>query len=225
MLEFFEKVVFERKVRKVVDPNTGYSGQIGIAAAGAGLRKGRKSAQNKGQGTTASVANPTVVPTESGPLQLDESIEAVGNEDEAVGNDDEASNRSCTRNSNGYSGDTCDNETAGSEDEAEDLSVEEQSSTDATAESLISSITEKNNVLQDGEKDAYGNTIIYVPVGFEAVDMARKALIFLWKEQCSRLAPLPSLEPNPRKDIPLMKAIDDYEVKLVYDSVNQSDHR
>ena len=55
--------------------------------------------------------------------------------------------------------------------------------------------------------------------------MARKALIFLWKEQCSRLAPLPSLQPNPRKDIPLMKAIDDYEVKLVYDSVNQSDHR
>jgi len=66
----------------------------------------------------------------------------------------------------------------------------------------------------------YGNTIIYVPVGFEAVDMARKALIFLWKEQCSRLALLPSLEPNPRKDIPLMKAIEDYEVKLVYDSVN-----
>ncbi|KAG0008207.1 hypothetical protein BGZ81_004236, partial [Podila clonocystis] len=65
--------------------------------------------------------------------------------------------------------------------------------------------------LQDGEKDAYGNTIIYVPVGFEAVDMAHKALIFLWKEQCSRLMHLPSHEPNPHKDIPLMKAIDDYE--------------
>jgi len=63
-----------------------------------------------------------------------------------------------------------------------------------------------------------------VPAGFEAVDMARKAFIFLWKRQSSRLAPL-SLEPNPRKDIPLMKAIEDYEVKLVYDSVNQSDSR
>lgn len=93
---------------------------------------------------TASVANPTVAPTESGPSQLDESTEAIGNEDKVIGND-EASNRSCARNSNEYSGNTCDNETAGSEDKAEDLSVEEQSSTDATAELLISSITEKNN--------------------------------------------------------------------------------
>lgn len=62
-------------------------------------------------------------------------------------------------------------------------------------------------------------------MGFEAVDMARKALIYLWKEQCSRLAPLPSMEPNPRKDIPLMRAIDGYEVKLVYDSATQSDIR
>lgn len=150
MLEFFEKIVFERKVRKVVDPNAGYSGQIGIAAPGAGLRKVRKSARNKGPGTTASTAASApaaismVVPTESGPLQLAASIEAVGNEDGAVHNDDEASTSNNSRNSNEYSGDTCDNEAAGSEDETEDVSLEEQSSTDATAESLISSITEKN---------------------------------------------------------------------------------
>ncbi|KAG0009855.1 hypothetical protein BGZ81_003118, partial [Podila clonocystis] len=144
MLEFFEKVVFERKVRKVLDPNTGYSGQIGIAATGAGLWKGCKSVQNKGQGMTASVANPTVAPTESEP-QLGQCIEAAGNEGEAVGIEDEARNKSYARNSIGYSDDTCNNEIAGSEDKAEDLSVEEQSSTDATAELLISSITEKNN--------------------------------------------------------------------------------
>ncbi|GJJ67805.1 hypothetical protein EMPS_00151 [Entomortierella parvispora] len=203
MLKFFEKVVFERKVRKVVNPNAGYSGQIGIAAPGAGLREGRKAARNKELDTRASntmsspMATSADVPAQSGPLPLDVSTEVAINEEEAVDRENVNISRS--------------EDEPGSEAEAEDLSVEEQSSTDAVAESLISSITDKNK----GEKDAYGNTIILVPVGHEAVDMARKALIFLWKEQCSRLAPLPSIEPNPRKDIPLMRAIEDYEVKLV----------
>lgn len=56
MIEIFDRVVFERKVRKVVGPNAGYSGQIGIAVSGAGLEKGRKSARNKGPKPTASTA-------------------------------------------------------------------------------------------------------------------------------------------------------------------------
>jgi len=157
MLEFFQTVVFERKVRKVVDPNAGYSGQIGIAAPGAGLRKGRKKASpNKGPGATESTEASVLVdnsmvqpteptePTESTLLHFDASAEVIGNEDEGVGSDDEASNSNDASNNNEYSGDTCNNEAAGSEDEAEDLSAEEQRTTDATAESLISSITEKN---------------------------------------------------------------------------------
>ena len=154
MLEFFQKVVFERKVRKVVDPNAGYSGQIGIAAPGAGLRKGRKKASpNKEPGATESTKASVLVdnsmvqptePTESTLLHFDASAEVIGNEDEGVGSDDEASNSNDASNNNEYSGDTCNNEAAGSEDETEDLSAEEQRTTDATAESLISSITEKN---------------------------------------------------------------------------------
>lgn len=80
-------------------------------------------------------------------------------------------------------------------------------------------------VFESGTKDAHGNTIIWVPIGFEAVDMARKALIFLWKRQKSYEALLPSEEPHPRKDLPLMKAIEEYEIKLVFDSASSSDIR
>lgn len=78
-------------------------------------------------------------------------------------------------------------------------------------------------VFKSGTKDAYGNTIIWVPIGFEAVNMACKALIFLWRRQSSWEALLPNEEPHPWKDIPLMKAIEEYEIKLVFDSATSSD--
>ncbi|GJJ77594.1 hypothetical protein EMPS_09953 [Entomortierella parvispora] len=79
MPEFFEKVAFERTVQKVVDPNAEYSGQIGIAAPGEGLRKGHKAARNKELDTRAStttsspMATSADVPAQSGPIPLDAS--------------------------------------------------------------------------------------------------------------------------------------------------------
>ena len=75
-------------------------------------------------------------------------------------------------------------------------------------------------VSRTGKRGAHDNAVIWAPIGLEAVDMARKALVFLWKRQASGEALLPSEEPHPRKDLALMKAIEEYEIKLVFDSAN-----
>ncbi|KAF9350897.1 hypothetical protein BGX34_000920 [Mortierella sp. NVP85] len=56
-----------------------------------------------------------------------------------------------------------------------------------------------------------------IPVAAETVADIRKALVYLWRHQGSWTAPNPS--PSPRKDLPLREAIDEYEVRLVYDNV------
>lgn len=147
MLEFFEKVVFERKVRKVVDPNAGYSGQIGIAAPGSALRKGKGRKKNPKSDVSIAITTEQVESTLS---QLDSDIEAIGSGNEKENendndNENENENENDNKNENRISnGNNNDDDAPGSEDDAGDLSLEEQHSADATAELLISSITEKN---------------------------------------------------------------------------------
>ena len=129
MLEFFEKVVFERKVRKIVDPNAGYSGQIGIAAPGSALRKG------KGRKKTLKISASFDRTSDCDNVVHDVELVTSDNENE-IENENVAHNDKQDDNNDG--------DGPGSEDDTEDLSVEEQHSMDATAESLISSITEKN---------------------------------------------------------------------------------
>ncbi|KAF9272815.1 hypothetical protein BGZ74_005061 [Mortierella antarctica] len=212
MLEFFQQVVFFRKVRNTVDPDAGYSGQVSLlsplsnTALAAAVTTATPTTATTTATTTIAVATATTAPIAQ--------VHDPGTAEDPEDPDEEAQDPEL-------------DEGAGSEDEAKELSDTQQQEADELDQSIestfITSITKKNDVFESGSKDAYGNTIILVPVGFNAVDMACKALIFLWKAQSSQLALLPSTEPHPQKDIPLMKAIEEYEIKLVFDLASASD--
>ncbi|KAG0006923.1 40S ribosomal protein S22 [Modicella reniformis] len=103
-----------------------------------------------------------------------------------------------------------------SDDDAISEEVENQAKELMT--NCVTTTGEKSRVIGDASVDQFGRKMVYVPVTPETVGSARKALVYLWKEQRSRIALEPNPALNPRYDIPLKTGIDDYEVRLVYDN-------
>lgn len=109
-----------------MNPNAGYSGQIGVAAPGAGLRKGGNKKATSKKKQKALEAEPTTEAEST--TEAEPTTEAEAMTDSMTPLPDPNTNE----------------QAADSEGEAEDLSEEEQRESDAVAESLIFSITEKN---------------------------------------------------------------------------------
>lgn len=80
-------------------------------------------------------------------------------------------------------------------------------------------------VIQNAQIDELGRRVIDVPASKETVEHARKALIYLWKEQRSIKARYPNPASNPRLDAILKQAFTEYGTRLVYDSATPGEIR
>ncbi|KAF9178734.1 hypothetical protein BGZ51_007530 [Haplosporangium sp. Z 767] len=146
MLEFVTTVVFTRKVKHFVNPDTGYSG--------------------------------------------DQGSDDEGNSDDEAAIEGEGFSETCRK-------------------EAESL-------IDELETNFITTVTGKTQVIQNAQTDELGRKIIWTPVSYETTENP-KALVYLWKHQNAWTAPYSNPAPNPRKDIKLREAFENYGVSLVYD--------
>ncbi|KAG0369126.1 hypothetical protein BGZ54_000240 [Gamsiella multidivaricata] len=110
----------------------------------------------------------------------------------------------------------------GSEDEGEDgVSEEDIQHAEHIAKELaspkfITTVEGRGKVLEHAELDKYGRKVIDIPVGIETMESARKAPIYLRKQQSAHTARCPNPVSNPRYDVPLRDAITEYECSPVY---------
>ncbi|KAF9895953.1 hypothetical protein BX616_008472, partial [Lobosporangium transversale] len=218
MLKFFEEVVFKRTVKKYIDSNAGFSGVVGKASSQAArsVLEGKLTRENKRKPkawkaeTEESIFQDVVHELEQNYSQRNsqpyETPAFEGFEEASQGDKDDA----------------------GSEDEEQNHSqpAEEEALMSAEPQALmVSSIAERAKILSHPQTDETGRRFIYAPISIETVDCARKALIYLYKEQASSKVDWPNPAPHPRKDIPLKEAIEEYEGKLVYDTSFQGSTR
>jgi hypothetical protein len=71
-------------------------------------------------------------------------------------------------------------------------------------------------VFSEAMADSQNASVVYVPLAMGSVLNIRKALQYLWRRQSASATTYPNPAPNPRKDIALNDAIENYGVALVY---------
>lgn len=132
VLEFFRQIVFDRKVRKIVDPNAGYSGQVGL------LARLSSSATVPSSSAESVPSIPTTVATTATIVSAAQASDADLEQD--LGDLEESDEtQDCNLE-----------DEAGSEDEAEDLTDAQQEEVasqlvQSLESTYITNVTEKNN--------------------------------------------------------------------------------
>ncbi|KAF9939591.1 hypothetical protein BGZ65_010101 [Modicella reniformis] len=199
MLEFFQAVNFTRRVKKYIHPGTRFNGVIGIQPnpSSSDSRLDQDVDWNVSPGT------------DSVDRQINEALNTTREASSTISISVQKVPCDSTR--------------------APDDGSDSDSDDDAISEAVVNQAKElmtnyvTSPVTEDAPIDKYGRKTVYVPVAPETVGCARKALIYLWKEQRSRIALEPNPASNPRFDIPLKTAIDDYELKAkrTYDATSR----
>ncbi|KAG0339721.1 hypothetical protein BG005_003410, partial [Podila minutissima] len=68
--------------------------------------------------------------------------------------------------------------------------------------------------------NTFVDNVVHVPLSAGTVLNIRKALQYLWKHQSAPTTAYPNPAPNPKNDIPLNEAINNYGVALVYGKIS-----
>ncbi|KAF9919090.1 hypothetical protein BX616_001825 [Lobosporangium transversale] len=210
MLKFFEEVAFKRTVKKYIDPNAGFSDAVGKAPSQAA-----KSVL-QGKLTRESMRKPKAWKAETEESTFQDVVHEL--EQNHSQHDSQPYGTLVFEEVEEAFQD--DKDDAGSEDEEHNHSQppEEEALMSAEPQALmVFSIAERTQdkssvtILPHLQTDETGRKFIYAPISIETVDCARKALIYLFREQASLKVEWPNPAPHPRKNIPLKEAIEECE--------------
>ncbi|KAF9432538.1 hypothetical protein BGZ76_010658, partial [Entomortierella beljakovae] len=230
-LAFLQTVVFTRKVKKHVDAETGYSGQLfkqppkwdPAEESKADILNGRidrldlsdiyNHAPPQTEDSDDDDEQHVILEAQDVDSDDPDNYEYEADEDESLGVNKEVASQLTEPVQ------TCAPITLSGSQPVESAPPHATASTESTAgcPQGPQTVSATTAAAIRSQEDKYGRKIIEVPVGAETVECALKAICFLWKRQAAGDTSARNLAPNPRKDIALVDAVKKYKLDLIYD--------